>query len=415
MNLIRTSLYTSVSQALSILAGLIGVKVISSKIGPEGIAMTGQFANTTALLTLFASGALGVGIVKYLSEFKDDKVMQFKVIRTAFWIILICSLIIGVSTIFASGFLSVKGFKTNEYSIVYIFWGAFLLITTISTFLNSILNGLKLIKYLTIINITTTIIGLGITILMAHYYGVVGVLISTNFTSLVLLLLHFYFIRKYKWFSFKELFIGIDKKVIRLFYGFIIMTLVSGILIPAIQLIVRNKIIADYSFLDAGYWQSVTKISDYYLGFITSVLAIYYLPRLSEITDKMELKKEIVNGYLKILPVVGVISLVIWLCRFLIIRILLTEEFLPSASLFGFQFLGDFFKIASWLLAYLMLARGLKITFIISEILYSVSYVLLCFVFMKYYGVIGAVYGFCASYLLYLVAMYFTIKKLRII
>ncbi|MEO5999799.1 MAG: O-antigen translocase [Ferruginibacter sp.] len=415
MNLIKTSLYTSVSQALSILAGLIAIKVISSKIGPGGIAMTGQFSNTTALLTLFASGAIGVGIVKYLAEFKDDKEMQFKVIRTAFWIIVTCSLIIGVSVILASDFFSIKAFKTNEYKLVYIFWGSFLIISTISSLLNSILNGLKLIKYLTIINIATTIIGLIITILMAHFYGVIGVLISTNFTSLALLLLHFYFIKKYKWFSFRDLFKGFDKKVLRLFYGFILMTLVSGILIPAIQLIVRNKIIADSSFLDAGYWQSVTRISDYYLGFVTSVLAIYYLPRLAEIDNKTELQKEITNGYILILPAVGIISLIIWVCRFPIIKILLTEEFLPSESLFGFQFLGDFFKIASWLLAYLMLARGLKITFIISEILYSVIYVLLCFAFMKYYGVVGAVYGFCASYFLYLIAMYIILKKQRII
>lgn len=415
MTLIKTSFYTSISQFLTIIAGLIGVKVVASKIGPEGIAMTGQFFNTTAILSLFATGAISTAIVKYLAEYKDDKVMQLKIIRAAFVIMLSCSIIIGLSVILASNYLSKQLFKTDAYSVVYVLWGTFLVITSLSGLFGSVLNGLKLISYLTIVNITGTVAGLIITIVLAQFYGVYGVLVAVNFTSLVLLLLHIYFLNKYKWFAFKDLFGYIDRGVFRLFSGFIVMTLASGILVPAIQLLVRDKIVRDFSFQDAGYWQSVTRISDYYLGFITSVLAIYYLPRLSEIKEKHELHLEIKQGYKIILPIVAGLSLLIWLFRFFIIKLLFTNEFLPSETLYGFQFLGDFFKIASWLLAYLMLARGMKVIFIVSEIAYSLIYVGLCFLFINKFGLIGAVYGFCASYFMYLIGMYIVMSKKQII
>ena len=415
MNLIKTSFYTSISQALSILGGLISVKVISTKIGPEGMAMTGQFLNTSSVFALFATGALGVGVVKYLAQFSNDKAMQLKIIRCAVIVMASCSLFVSIIVIFSSNILSTYAFKTEKYQSVYIFWGCFLLISTFSNLFASILNGLKLIKFLTIVNVTGTAVGVTITIVMANYFGVKGVLIASNFTALVLFCIHLYFLNKYRWFSFKELFGKIDIKVLRLFTAFMLMTIVSGILVPAIQLFVRNKIISDFSFDEAGYWQSVTRISDYYLGFITSVLAVYYLPRLSEIIDRNELRKEIKQGYKIILPVVGVLSFSIWLCRYWIISILLTKEFMPSANLYAFQFLGDFFKIASWLLAYLMLAKSLKITFIISEIITSIIYVLFCYFFINKFGLIGSVYGFCLTYFLYFIAMFIIMKKQEII
>ena len=379
------------------------------------MAMMGQFSNTTALLTLFATAAIGVGVVKYIAEYHYDKELQFKVIRTAFWLVFGASAIVAILTILFSGILSVKSFKTQEYQSVYLLWGSFLIITTVSGLFNSVLNGLRLIKYFTIINIAGTLVGLGIMIILAHYFGVFGVLITANFTSLILFSIHLYFLHKYRWFRYADFLKGIDFKILKLLSGFILMAMVSGILVPAIQLVIRDKIINDFSFEQAGYWQSVTRISDYYLGFITSVLGIYYLPKLSEVNDKKELRKEILSGYKVIMPVVAVMSLTIWLCRNLIIRILLTGDFAASEILYGPQFLGDLFKIASWLLAYLMLAKGLKRIYIISEIVTSLVYVGISILFINHYGVIGAMYSFCTIYLLYFIAMFILMRAKRII
>jgi PST family polysaccharide transporter len=224
--------------------------------------------------------------------------------------------------------------------------------------------------------------------------GVFGVLIAANFTALILFSIHIYFLNKYRWFTLRELVRPADKKIIRLLAGFILMSLASGILSPSIQLLVRDRIIEKYSFTEAGYWQSVTRISDYYLNFITTVMAVYYLPRLSEINDKKELQTEVWKMSKIILPLVAGMSFLIWVFRYLVIRIILTPKFLPSAELYAYQFLGDFFKIAAWLLAYVMLAKAMKYLFIATEIIFSASYVLLCYFLIDKFGIIGATYGF---------------------
>jgi len=180
---------------------------------------------------------------------------------------------------------------------------------------------------------------------------------------------------------------------------------------PLSQIAIRNKIIVSFSTTEAGWWQAITKISDYYLAFITTVLSIYYLPRLSEIKTKTELRQEIINGYKIVLPVVGCMALAIWISRIWVVHIIFSKDFLPMTSLFTFQLLGDFFKMGSWLLGYILIAKAEIKLIIITEILFSISLVILSYFFINKYGIIGTTYAFCINYAFYWISMLFVTKK----
>ncbi|MBZ4189997.1 O-antigen translocase [Niabella beijingensis] len=414
MKLIKTSLFTSVSQSIGILGGLVSVKVITSQVGPQGMAYTGQFINATALLSLFAGGAMSTGVVKYLAEYTGDRQRQQTVIQTAFWITIICSLGTGAAVLFFAPSLSASTFRTPEYGVAYIFWALLLVFTNLSVLMSSILNGIKQIRFLTLANILGTVAGVGITILFAKKYQVLGVLIAPSVTAVLLFLVHLYFLNRHRWFSLGEILkFQLNRTMVKLLLSFTLMVTVSGFLTPYIQLFIRNKIIGELGFSDAGYWQAVTRISDYYLGFVIAVLSVYYLPRLSEAKGREELRAEIWTGYKVILPAVMIMALVIWLCRFFIIRVLMTEDFLPAARLFGAQFIADIFKIGSWLLAYLMVAKTMKYTFMLTEIIFTVCYGGLSIVLIKQFGLPGVVYAFLITYLLYWILMYVLMRKYK--
>jgi PST family polysaccharide transporter len=190
-----------------------------------------------------------------------------------------------------------------------------------------------------------------------------------------------------------------------------LMSIVSGVIGPTVLILIRDKLINDFSMEQAGQWQSVARISDYYLSFITSILAIYYLPKLSSISDQKELRKEILNGYKIILPISASLTFLVWLLKKNIVLIIFNSKFLPSLPLYDFQLLGDFFKIASWMLAYLMLAKAKTKIFLLTEISFYVIYIFLSFVFTNNFGIIGITYGFCLSYFVYLVAMFLIFRK----
>lgn len=413
MNLIKTSFYTSISTAINFISGFIVVKVVSEKIGPKGIAFVGQFQNTTSILTMLATAAIATGVVKYLAEHKNDLVQRQKIINTAFLIVFFSSLIISLFVMSTSAYLSEAAFKSKDFWLVYFLFGLFIIAISFNSLFSAILNGLKEIRKFTIINICSSLIGVSITVFSAYYFGLEGVLISSTATSVVIFCINIYIFHKLdiKW---KPDFKSWDKSVLKMLSRFSLMAVISGLLVPMMQILVRDRIILRFSVADAGYWQAVTKISDYYLTFITSVLAVYYLPRLSEIQDKGGLRNEIRKGYKIILPVVGSLAFLIWLLKGFVIHILFTPQFLPMKPLFTYQLLGDFFKIGSWLVAYLMLAKAMTKTYIITEIAFAFSYVVLSYYFMNHYGIIGATYSFCINYALYWILMVFFMRyKIR--
>jgi PST family polysaccharide transporter len=410
VNLIKTSFYTSISTAITFISGFIVVKVVALKIGPKGIAFIGQFQNTTAIFAMLASAAIATGIVKYLAEHKNDPEKSKKIINTAFIIVFFCSIIISIFVMATSGYLSEAAFRTKEFWIVYFLFGLFTMAISFNLIFSAILNGLNEIRKFTVVNICSSLISVLITVIFAYTLGIIGVLISSTASAIIIFCINIYILNQLG-LKLKPDFKSWDKQIAKMLSSFSLMAIISGFLLPIMQILIRNRIITQFSISDAGYWQSVTKISDYYLGFITSVLAVYYLPKLSEIKNKRELKNEILKGYKIILPVVGILAVLIWLFRDIIIQLLFTPEFLPMKPLFTYQLLGDFFKIGSWLLAYLMLAKAMVKTYIITEILFIISLVILSWIFLDKFGLKGATYAFALNYFLYWITMIFVTRK----
>ena len=172
-----------------------------------------------------------------------------------------------------------------------------------------------------------------------------------------------------------------------------------------VQLLLRGNVISQLSLEQAGWWEGMNRISNMYLMVITSSFSVYYLPRLSEIQDRYGLKREIFKAYAVIVPMLLAGFTAIWFLRFFVIRLLFTPEFMPMERLFGWQMLGDFFKICSWLLAYLMLAKAKTALYITTEIGFSLLYLTLGFLLVKANGVVGLNQAYLINYIIYTVVM----------
>jgi PST family polysaccharide transporter len=95
----------------------------------------------------------------------------------------------------------------------------------------------------------------------------------------------------------------------------------------------------------------------------------------------------------------------IYFLREIIIRILLTKEFLPMENLFIWQLLGDVLKVCSLILGYQFFAKKMTKAFIITEIMsFGVLYVS-SFYFIGLYGSVGAVMAHALTYGIYLVVL----------
>ncbi len=411
MTLVKTSILSFVATVIKMIAALVINKAVAVYIGPTGLALIGQFQNFSQLVMTAAQGAINTGVTKYTAEYgKDDERIPV-LFSTAAKISLVSSVVVGLGIILFSQVASVKFLQSEEYAYIFVIFGFTIVLFVVNNLLLSILNGLKEIKTFIAINIIQSLYSLVFTSLLIMWIGLDGALIAMVTNQSVILIVVLWMLRKHsliKLATFKKSF---DKPEAKKLMAFATMALVSAISIPVSHLVVRNHIGDTLGWEQAGYWQAMWYISSMYLMIVTTTLSIYYLPKLSELTKKSDIRQELISGYKIIMPIVIIMALIIYFLQDFIIWLLFTEEFTPMKELFMWQLIGDVIKLASWLLGYLILAKAMTKTFVGTEVIFSVSFVVLSIWFVNNYGLVGMSYAFALNYFVYLMIVIILTRK----
>lgn len=411
MNLVKTSILSFVATVIKIFAGLIINKAVSIFIGPSGLATIGQLQNTLGIIQTVATGGINSGVTKYTAEYHEDENVRNSLWSTSLKLTLICSLSISVVLIFGASHLSEYVFKNNDYNYVFVVFGFNLTMFSVNQLLLSMLNGLKEIGTFISINIIQSVYSLVFTTLLIVMFQLDGALVAMVTNQSVIFLIVLWKLRTHQTIIVDNFKVRFDRVQSKKLLSYSLMALVSACTVPVSMMVVRDYIGENISWNAAGYWQAMTYISTMYLMVITTALSTYYLPRLSEIKEKSELRIELKKGYTILLPIAIALSMVMYLLKDFIIWALFTEDFQAMRELFQWQLIGDIFKIASWLVASLMLAKAMMKIFIITEIVFSLSFSVLSLLFVDEFGLIGTTYAYSLNYLIYLIVMIILMKK----
>jgi len=412
MNLIKTSVLTGLSTFIKIISGFVINKMIAIYIGPSGLALIGQLQNFITITSTYANGAINNGIVKYVSEYQNEEEKKTKIISSGLIISLFFSVLTGIFLLLFSKKISFLILKTENYYQIIILFGFTIILFALNAYFLSVLNGLKKIKTYVTINILSSIIGLLITCLLIFLYNLKGALIALVINQSVVFFITFIYIVNGKYISLKYFFSGFDKIYIFKLLGFSLMAITTVSTYPVSLIIIRKFIGHNLSWDQAGYWEGLWRISEVYLMLITTSLSVYYLPRLSELKQKIELRKEIFYVYKIVIPILLIMSICIFIFRLPIIKILFTKDFMPTLPLFKYQLLGDVLKISGWILSYILVAKAKIKIFITTEIIFSVSFVLLSILFINITGLIGVTMAYALNYLIYFFTMIAIFRKI---
>lgn len=410
MTLIKTSVLSAISTIIKVIAGFVSIKVVAVYVGPSGLALIGQMQNFISMMSSVASAGLNSGVVKYTAEHYEDEQIKQKIWSSALKISLVLIIPIAIGIIFLADFISMQLLNTAEYSSIFIVFAITVIFFVLNGLLTSILNGQKEIKKLTILNIVGSLFGLAVTILLVTQYELYGALIAGIVSQSIVFFITLAFVLKSSWFKLSMFLGSMDKEYRNKLLKYSLMTITYIITSSLSQIYIRHYLGANIGWDEAGYWQAIWRISETYLMLITTTLTIYYLPKLSSIQDKVELRKELLYGYKIIMPIVIVMALGIYIFRDFIISILFSEAFSPMAELFFYQLIGDVIKIAAWLLGFIMVAKAMTRLSIFSEIFFACSFVGFVVLFVNIYGLIGVTIAFMVNYLIYMIFLYFSLR-----
>ncbi|MEG8202728.1 O-antigen translocase [Pseudomonas sp. 5FOS] len=411
MTLIRTSLLNAIAVAVR-MATLLGLnKVLALYVGPAGYAAIGQLQNAVTMFTTLASGAVSTGVTKYTAEFAEQPEEQRKVWKTAGTLSVLVSLLLAVLIIVLRKPLASWFFNDESLASVLLWFAATLVFFAFNSLLLGVLNGKKDVPRYVLANILGSLISLVVTCALTIQLGLYGALValavyqSLSFVATLLICM------RTPWFHLADFFGGLDRQALGRLSKFALMAVVTACSLPVCHVFLRDYLGNTFGWEQAGYWEAMWRLSSAYLMLITTTLAVYYLPRLSELADAGELRREILQGYKLILPMTILAGLVIYLLRDFIIQVLFSESFLPMRELFAWQMVGDSLKIASWLMAYLMLGKALTRLYLVTEILATLSLYALTVYLTQLWGYEKVTLAYAVNYLLYAIVMYFTVFR----
>lgn len=411
--LFKISSLNSLSIILKIGVGLITSKLLAIFVGPSGMALVGNLRNFMTSLESVATLGFQNGIVKYTAEIQEDKKQLQQFITTVLLSLTVVALLLSGSLYFLSDILNNKifGFNNHEYGFVFSALSLALPWYVISIVLISILNGLGNFKKVIWINSVGNVIGLLVSIVLITRFKTLGALLAIVVSPSLLFLVSFYFINK-ELKLFKAINIhNFDLKFLKNLSSYSLMALVSSVLGPLVLLSIRNNVIQILGIDQAGYWETMTRISTYYILFVSTILSVYFLPKLAVAKDNLETKNVFWNYFKGILPVFILGVILIYYTRFFIVRLLFTQEFLPVTTLFFWQLLGDVFKVASLILGYQFFAKKLTLAFIVTELFSLATLYFLSNYLIGQLGIQGVVMAQALDNLIYLLVLIVYFRK----
>lgn len=404
---------TVISMALS----FVGVKITSVYLGPAGLGTLGQFTYFITMTQAVLAAGLNIGLVRRTAELGEDRVGRERVISTVLRALLPVGLGASLLMALCSHWLARELLHEESLGVSFIVFATVFVLGLLASVILACANGAKDFRTLAFINIGTGVSSLVLIAALSPAYGVIGGLLAMALLPVATGAIAWAFARRHEWWPRRPLAHGFDAREARGIVAFVPMAVISAVGLPLLQILIRNSVAEHSGMASVGLLQGVVRISDMYLGVATSMFAMYYFPRFSEIREADELIREATKGLAIIVPSVAAVSIAIYLLRDWIVRLIFTSEFAPMRDLFAWQMIGNTLKMIGWLFGYLLLAKANALAVAALEIVTITFWWLLSIYFISINGTIGATQAYATTYALYslvtLIGVALVVRRMR--
>ena len=357
-------------QVFNILCSVIRTKLVALWIGPAGMGLFAIFNSAVDMIVNISNLGMRTSATRSISMASDnpDKLKRVAVAARR-WAMLMG--VIGAIVIaMASPWLSEMSFGDRSHVWGYVLLSLAVLANSFTLGEQAVLQGTSMLKKLAQASFYGALSGLILSIPLYYFLGERSIVPSILCYSLSVLIFS-YFIRK-KGFGLQGVTLtlkdaaNIGKDFLKL-----------GIFITLTDVVSQTSNYIFISYLNnvadtetVGYYQAGYTLIARYSGLILSALCVEYFPRLSKVAhSNMKLKVFVSQEISIALMVLTPVIVAFILFSRLIITILYTDDFFVIENYITIGIIGMVFRVFSWCMSYVVLAKGRGKMFFIIEVL----------------------------------------------
>ncbi len=374
---------------LNVMMGLVRNKLVAMLLGPGGMGLVSLFNTTVQLLSKTTDLGIAVSAVRHISELDDADAEQtahyVKVVRG--WCLLTALVGMLLCVVLAPFFNRVT-FSWGDHTLHFMLLAPAIGMLAITGGETAILKGQRKLGPLALVQIVTALASLLVAVPIYYFFGqagIVPVIVLMAFTTLCVTLMFSCRYFPYRLSGARGI-LGEGMAMVRLGVAFTL----AGIVGSAAEMLVRAYLnvagnLDVLGLYNAGYMLTIT-----YAGMVFAAMETDYFPRLSAVNRDVLATNQMVNRQMEVslLMVAPMLTALIVLLPLLLPQ-LFTAEFSPVVPMAQVAALAMFFKVLTLPVAYITLARGLSLTYLMLEAVYYVVLVALLLLGYEQLGLLG--------------------------
>lgn len=382
---LRAGLHFGFTILIKILAGLVVIKVLAWKLGPEGFGVLGQLMTLAAIVGMLAGGGISNGLIKVLAKTPITEQEGRAWFGSAFTMVTIVSIAFAVLLSLFSGALS-------DYFLPSVGAGLFIILAVSQIIIA--LGNLPLaevssrgdVRSYSRVNVLGTLLGAALVVAAACYGGLVGAAYAVLLMPAMIGVVALAYVVVWRRQLLSACGYLFDLARIKHLMLFSLVTLVGALSVPLAQLFIRDVMARAVGWDQVGLWQAVVKLSDVYMQFVGVVLLNFVLPRYSAAADMQRVFKEWLGSLSALLVVLLIGFFVIFVLRQYIVKLVFSADFLPMLQYLLPQMVGDTLRTVAASISYIYMSRGLLGVSVAFELMQGV---LLALAFSYFFGASG--------------------------
>lgn len=410
-SMMRSLVLVGGANLVTVALGIIRLKLIAVMFGAAGVGLWGIYSNLLNTLATGAGLGLSTSAVQKIASSKEDQEALRTTIFTLSTTILIQGVICtGLAIAFSAPISAALTLSTdNSYSISIVAIAA--LFSMLSLARMSVLQGQRQVKLLSQATVVGAILGTALGALILYSKIENGIVLFILVQPVSSYLSALYYTKKAKLHHNDKI------RPLRIFSAWLALAAVGvplmlGVLVQTSSILaVRTVITQHLGVVEVGLFAASWTIAMHYVGFLFNSMAVDYLPRLSGcISSKVEqnilVNRQIQLGLLVATPIL--LAMIVYAPT--IVSIFYSQEFSSISPIIRWQMVGNFFKLASWPLAFMLIAGKLPVQFLLVEVIWNVLFLTIVWIGIGELGLLVTGYSFAFCYIVYFVILWFYLQ-----
>ena len=377
-------------QGLNILLGLVRNKVVALLLGPSGMGLASLFGTTVDFVSKSTNLGVpfsGVRRLSALCDSGDVAALGREVMVVRAWCLL--TALLGMLVCVAVGpFLSQTAFAWGDHSLHFMLLSPAVGMLAVTGGETAILKALRRLGTLAYVQLFSAVAALLVSFPVYAAFGeagIVPVIVMTAFVTMVLTLRRSLQVQPLR-LSWEKRLMGEGMGMIVLGVAYTLAAIAGSGAEMAIRSFLNVQGDLDVLGLyNAGYLLTVT-----YAGMVFSAMETDYFPRLSAVQQDVEATNLTVNRQMEVsLLLLAPMLAFLIITLPVLIPLLFSARFLSVVAMAQVAALAMYLKVLTLPVAYITLARGKSVAFLVLEVSYYVVLVVLMMGCFERWGLLG--------------------------